>query len=117
MRQKPVLYHNPRCSKSRETLALLLDRNVSVEVVEYLESPPTKAALESLAAMLGDEAQRMVRTKEPAYVTSGLDEKSGIGAIAEAIAREPILLERPILVVGERAAIGRPPENVLKLID
>jgi arsenate reductase (glutaredoxin) len=112
---KPVLYHNPRCSKSRETLALLLDRNVSVEVVEYLKIPLTAAEVEELAEKLGDDARRMVRTKEAAYEDSGLDAESNIEAIAKAIAKEPVLLERPILVVGDKAAIGRPPERVLDL--
>jgi arsenate reductase (glutaredoxin) len=112
---KPVLYHNPRCSKSRETLALLLDRNVSVEVVEYLKHPLTAAEVEVLAGKLGDDARRMVRTKEAAYEDSGLDANSSVEAIARAIAKEPVLLERPILVVGDKAAIGRPPERVLGL--
>jgi arsenate reductase (glutaredoxin) len=114
---KPVLYHNPRCSKSRETLALLLDHNVSAEVVEYLKTPLTAAEVKALAEKLGDDARRMIRTKEPAYAESGLDADSGLDDVAEAIANAPILLERPILVVGDKAAIGRPPEDVLALLD
>lgn len=114
--EKPVLYHNPRCSKSRETLALLEARGVEPRIVEYLKTPPSPEEVKALADKLGDDARRMVRTKEAAYAESGLHAESDLDAVAAAIAARPVLLERPILVVGERAAIGRPPESVLALI-
>lgn len=114
---KPVLYHNPRCSKSRETLALLEARGVDLDVVKYLEEPLSAAAVIDLAKKLGPDASRLVRTKEAAYAESGLTRESSVEEIAAAIAKAPVLLERPILVVGEKAAIGRPPSDVLKLLD
>ncbi|MFM2418308.1 MAG: hypothetical protein RL385_3031 [Pseudomonadota bacterium] len=110
------IYHNPSCSKSRETLALLREQGVEPEVLQYLKTPPTAAEIEGLAKQLGGSPQQLLRTKEAEYAASGLDANSGVRAIAEAIAAAPRLLERPIVVVGDRAAIGRPPENVLALL-
>lgn len=114
--KKVAIYHNPRCAKSRETLALLKARGIEPVVVEYLKEPPAKEEIKAIIKMLGEEAEAIVRTKEPAYKHSGLSGKSSADEIAEAIAKEPILLERPIVVSGKKAAIGRPPENVLKIL-
>jgi arsenate reductase len=110
------IYHNPRCTKSRETLALLREQGVEPEIVEYLKTPLSARDVKALAKQLGGSPHALVRSKEEAYAKLGLSAKSSLDAIAKAIAEEPILLERPVVVVGERAAIGRPPENVLALL-
>lgn len=117
MSQKKVrIYHNPRCSKSRETLALLREHGVEPEVVEYLKTPPDASELKSLIAALGGAPHALLRTKEEAYARLGLSPASSVDQVVRAIVEEPILLERPLVVVGKRAAIGRPPENVLALL-
>ena len=112
-----VLYHNPRCSKSRAALALLEERRVAFELVEYLETPLRRKDLESLQRKLGMPPSQWVRSKEEAFREAGLSEQSTEAEILDAIAARPILLERPILVRGERAAIGRPTERLLELLD
>jgi len=110
------IYHNPRCTKSRETLALLREHGVEPEIVEYLKTPPTAAEVEDLLAKLGVEPHALLRTKEEPYARLKLSAKSTAAEVAKAIAREPVLLERPVVVAGKRAAIGRPPENVLGIL-
>ncbi len=110
------IYHNPRCSKSRETLALLRDRGVEPTVVEYLKAPPTRKEIERLIEMLGGDPHVLVRAKEPAYKVSGLSKTSSSREVAAAVAAEPVLLERPIVVKAGKAAIGRPPESVLDIL-
>ena len=114
--KKVTIYHNPRCTKSRETLALLKERGIEPHIIEYLKDPPTKDTIKSLIKMLGSDAAQIVRTKETAYKDSGLTAKSSPDQMAAAIAEEPVLLERPIVVSGNKAAIGRPPENVLEVL-
>lgn len=114
--RKVTIYHNPRCTKSRETLALLQERGIVPAVVEYLKDPPTKDEVLSILKLLGGDAHALVRTKETAYKTSGLSKASSADAVARAIAKDPILLERPIVVCGKKAAIGRPPEKVLEIL-
>ncbi len=116
MTRGAVIYHNPRCSKSRETLNLLQERGIAPEVVLYLETPPTESRLIELIEMLGVPPLSVVRKKEAAFASSGLGPDSSARDVARAIVRQPILLERPIVVIGDRAAIGRPPENVLSLL-
>ncbi|NUM54418.1 MAG: arsenate reductase (glutaredoxin) [Candidatus Hydrogenedentes bacterium] len=111
-----TIYHNPRCTKSRETLALLKDHGIAPAIVEYLKDPPTKGEVKSIMKMLDEDAAAIVRTKEPAYKESGLTAKSSADDIARAIAKDPILLERPIVISGKKAAIGRPPEKVLDIL-
>jgi arsenate reductase (glutaredoxin) len=111
------IYHNPRCSKSRETLALLRQRGIEPEVVLYLEAELGEAELKRLVKMLGLPPHAILRSKEAAYVEAGLSEKSSLAQVVKAIREAPILLERPIVVVRERAAIGRPPEKVLELLE
>lgn len=114
--KKATVYHNPRCSKSRQTLALLEENGVQPEVVEYLLSPPSATRVEELIGMLGIEPHDLLRKKEAPYEELGLDENSSKEEIARAIAKHPILLERPIVVVGKKARLGRPPENVLEIL-
>ena len=110
------IYHNPRCSKSREVLGLLRERGTEPEVIDYLKTPPDEAAIKKLIKQLGVAPHTLLRTKEGAYERSGLDASSSADLVAKAIAAEPVLLERPVVVVGERAAIGRPVGNVLALL-
>ncbi len=112
-----VIYHNPRCSKSRQTLALLHERGLEPEIVLYLESPPSEAGLEELLDMLGMPARDLMRRKEAPYRELGLDDPSLTRAeLVAAMASHPILIERPVVVSGTRAAIGRPPEKVLEIL-
>jgi arsenate reductase len=112
-----TLYHNPRCSSSRAALKLLEDRGQSPEILLYLETPPTASQLKELLAKLGIGARALMRTKEPIYKELGLNDAShGDAALIRAMAENPILIERPILVAGKRAVIGRPPERVLELL-
>jgi len=111
-----TIYHNPRCSKSRQTLALLRERGVEPRIVEYLQDTPSLATLKSLAAMLGG-ARAMLRKGESAYAELGLgDAALPQVRLLEAMHTHPILIERPIVTDGRRAAIGRPPEAVLALL-
>ena len=110
------IYHNPRCSKSRQALALLRENGVEPEVIEYLKTPPDAPALHDLLKKLGMAAHDILRTKEDAYNACGLSPESPEAEILAAIGANPILLERPIIVKGNRAVIGRPPENVKALL-
>ena len=112
-----IIYHNPRCSKSRQTLALLRERGLEPEIVLYLESPPSEAGLEKLLDMLGMPARDLMRRKEAPYRELGLDDPSLTRAeLVAAMASHPVLIERPVVVSGTRAAIGRPPEKVLEIL-
>jgi arsenate reductase len=113
---KARIYHNPRCSKSRATLKLLTDRGVELEVVDYLATPPSRATLERLVHKLKLPVSALVRTNEPefrAYATRALDD----GELLDLLVAEPKLLQRPIVEVGSQARIGRPPEQVLELLE
>lgn len=112
-----TIYHNPRCSKSRNTLALLQERGIEPEVVLYLETPPDAGEIRSLLRKLGLEASQLVRRGEEEYRAGGLGASSGEDELVAAMASHPRLIERPIVVRGERAVLGRPPENVLELVD
>ncbi len=110
-----TIYHNPRCGKSRQTLALLRERGIEPKVVEYLETPPSAAELKTILAMLGMSAQELMRKKEAA--AAGIDPgKLSEGRLIEAMVRNPIVIERPIVVSGNKAAIGRPPEAVVRIL-
>jgi len=112
-----TIYHNPRCSKSRNTLALLEENGVSPKVVLYLETPPDAAELKGLLQKLGMKASELVRRGEDDYKTAGLDKNSSDREVLAAMVKYPKLIERPIVVKGGKAVLGRPPENVLALID
>ena len=112
-----TIYHNPRCSKSRQTLALLQDRNIDPDIIEYLKTPPDKATLKNILKKLGLSARQLIRTGEPAYTENNLDDDSlDEDQLIEAMIAHPILIERPIVLADDRAAIGRPPENVLGIL-
>jgi arsenate reductase len=111
-----VLYHNPRCSKSRAALGLLEARGVALRVVEYLEQPLDRDALARLQARLTLPPAEWVRTGEDAYREAGLSADSRDAELLDAMAAHPILMERPIFDTGQRAVVGRPPERVLELL-
>lgn len=112
-----VLLHNPRCSKSRATKALLEERGVDFDVRLYLDAPLSRDELADLGRRLGLTPAEFVRTGEDAWKDSGLGKDASDEAILAEIEKTPILLERPVLVRGQKAAIGRPPERVLELLD
>lgn len=112
-----TLYHNPRCSKSRGALELLEARGLRPQVVRYLETPPSAAELRALLARLGYGARQLLRSGEEEYQTLGLaDPALDDEALIAAMVAHPRLIERPILVVGDKAVVGRPPERVLELL-
>ena len=112
-----TIYHNPRCSKSRQTLALLEENGIQPRVVKYLEFPPGTAELKELLEKLQMTPRQLLRKGESEYKELGLaDDSLDDDALVEAMARHPKLIERPIVVLGERAVLGRPPESVLELL-
>ncbi len=112
-----TIYHNPRCSKSRQTLALLGERGIAPQVVEYLKTPPDEATLRELLAKLGLAPRELLRKGEAVYKELGLADPARSDAeIVAAMAAHPILIERPIVVSGDQAALGRPPEKVLEIL-
>lgn len=110
-----TIYHNPRCSKSRETLALLEARGAAPRIVEYLKTPPDKAELQRLLKLLGMTPRQLLRAKEAKEAGLDRPDLSDDALIAGMVAH-PAVIERPIVVKGERAALGRPPEAVLKIL-
>src|SRR3990167_1713320 len=112
-----TIYHNPRCAKSRATLKLLEDRGLTPNVIEYLKTPPSATELKKLIGMLGIAPRALLRTKEAEYKQLKLDSPSASDAqILHAMAKHPKLIERPIVVHNNKAALGRPPENVLRVL-
>ncbi|ALU41499.1 arsenate reductase (glutaredoxin) [Pseudoalteromonas rubra] len=112
-----TIYHNPRCSKSRETLALLESRDIQPDVVEYLKTPIDADTLSGLLQKLGfTSAHQLVRSKETLYKELSLSKDSDEAELRQAMLENPKLIERPIVVKGDKAAIGRPPESVLDIL-
>lgn len=112
-----TLYHNPRCSKSRDALSLLRDHGVEPEIVLYLETPPNAKTLKAMLAKLGISARDLLRKSEDAYKTLQLDDETlSETSLIKAMVENPKLIERPIAINGEKAVIGRPPENVLTIL-
>jgi len=110
-----TIYHNPRCNTSRKTLALLRDKGIEPTIVEYLKTPYTEAQLKTLLRQMGLPAKAIVRKKEAA--AAGIDPaKLSEDALIAALAKLPIAVERPIVVSGDKAALGRPPEKVLSVL-
>ena len=112
-----IIWHNPRCSKSRQTLALLQERGIEPEVRLYLEAPPSFEELAEVIDKLGIGASELLRRGETAFKELGLSKDSNTKTIIEAMCLHPILIERPVVIRGDSAELGRPPENVLTLID
>ncbi len=112
-----TIWFNPSCSKCRGARDLLVERGVSCEMVRYLEDTPSRAEIERVLAMLGsDDPRAMMRTAEPVYTELGLGSADRDGLL-DAMVSNPILIERPIVIRGDRAIIGRPPEKLLELLD
>lgn len=109
-----ILYHNPRCSKSRQTLALLEEQGVSPTIVEYLDNPPTTAELTAILGKLGISARDLARRKEAKE--EGLDLDQPEAALIAAMVAAPRVIERPIVINGDKARLGRPPEQVLDIL-
>lgn len=111
---KVTIYHNPRCTKSRQTLALLKEHGIEPHVIEYLDHPPSETTLASIIKMLGVSAKDLVRRKE--YKELGLPETDDEKHLIRLMVQNPQVIERPIVVSGKRAALGRPPDNVLEIL-
>ncbi len=112
-----TLYHNPRCSKSRQTLELLEQNGVTPQIVKYMETPPDAATLRNLLSMLGLEPRQLMRQKEAVYSELGLNNPDlSTDMLIQAMIEQPRLIERPIVVKNGKAAIGRPPEQVLSIL-
>ena len=112
-----TIYHNPRCSKSRQTLALIEESGKDCEVIKYLETPPTEAELSQLLKSLGLSARQLLRKGEAEYKELNLaDESLDDAALIKAMSEHPKLIERPIVCKGGKAVLGRPPENVKALL-
>lgn len=112
-----TIYHNPRCTKSRQTLQLLQERGLDARVVEYLKTPPSAAELDAILKLLGLEPRQLMRRQEAPYKELGLDDPAlGREELIAAMVENPILIERPVVLANGRAALGRPPENVLAIL-
>lgn len=112
-----IIYHNPRCSKSRATLQLLKEKGIEPTIIEYLKTPPGTEQLDAILRKLGMEPRQLMRTKEAEYREAELDDDTlDRAALIQAMVDHPKLIERPIVLANDKAAIGRPPENVLEIL-
>lgn len=112
-----ILYHNPKCSKSRKTLELLGEQGITPDIIEYLKTPPTAEQLQEILAKLGLSPRDLMRKKEDVYAECGLDNPSLTDAeLIGFMVKNPILIERPIVLANGKAVIGRPPEQVLEIL-
>jgi arsenate reductase len=111
-----TIFHNPRCSKSRAALAILEGKGIQPRVIEYLKETPTAAQLREVIRKLGFKAEELVRKNEEVYKTKYAGKTLSDAQWIDAMVKDPILIERPIVIRGERAVVGRPPENVEKLL-
>ncbi len=111
------IYHNPRCSKSRQTLQLLQERGIEPEVVKYLETPPDEDELRRILVLLGLRPRELMRKREPEYKTCGADDPGlSDDELIALMVKHPKLIERPIVIHDDKAALGRPPEQVLEIL-
>ena len=111
-----TIWHNPRCSKSRDSFKLLEEKGIDAEVIKYLDTPPTKEELKEVLKMLGIAPRELMRTKEDIYKELNLDEETDDEKLIEAMVANPKLIERPIVIKDGKAVIGRPLEKVIELI-
>jgi len=111
-----TIYHNPRCSKSRQTLALIKAQGIKLDIIEYLNAPPSEAELESILTMLGREPEELMRTGEDEYKQHFKGRDLSRSEAISLMVQYPKVIERPIVVNGGRAAVGRPPESVLEIL-
>ena len=113
----PTIYHNPKCSKSRQTLELLKENGATPTVIEYLKTPPTAETLKTILAQLGMAPRDLMRKKEQVYAEYGLDNPSlSNDDLIDFMVKHPVLIERPIVLANGKAALGRPPEQVLDIL-
>jgi len=118
MMSQVEIWHNPKCSKSRETLALLQERGIEPNIRLYLEDPPDAQALQRVLEILSMQPRQLMRTNEGIYQELGLDDASmSDSALIDAMVNNPILIERPVVLRAQSAAIGRPPQSVLRLFE
>ena len=110
------IWHNPRCSKSRASFALLEEKKIDAEVIKYLDTPPTEDELKAMLVMLGMHPRELMRTKEDIYKELNLKSEDDNATLIKAMVENPKLIERPIVVKGDKAVIGRPIENVVELL-
>ena len=112
-----IIYHNPKCSKSRQTLELLKEKGITPTIIEYLKTPPTAETLEAILGQLGMVPRDLMRKKEDVYSELKLDDPSlSVDALIDAMTKHPVLIERPIVLANSKAALGRPPEQVLDIL-
>ncbi len=112
-----TIFHNPRCSKSRQTLSLIQEKNIDINIIEYLKTPPNISQLKQILKQLGYEPRQLMRKSEQIYKDLDLgNENKTAEDLIIAMTQNPILIERPIVLSGEKAAIGRPPESVLNIL-
>ena len=114
---KVTIWHNPRCSKSRNAATLLEEKGIEAEVVRYLDTPPSKEEIKEVLKMLGIGARELMRTKEAIYKELGLKDVEDEEKLIEAMAAHPKLIERPVVIKDGKAAIGRPIEKVIELLE
>lgn len=116
-KKEVIIYHNPRCGKSRKTLSLLREKGIEPKVVEYLKTPPSPKELEEILKLLDMEPRDLMRKKEKEFNSLKLDDPSkGPKVLIDAMIVHPILIERPIVVANGAAVLGRPPENIEKIL-
>lgn len=111
------IYHNPRCGKSRQTLKIIEEHDIQPEIIKYLEKPPTADELREIVNMLGIKAEKLVRKGEKIYKENYKGKEMSEEDWIRAMTEHPILIERPIVIKGDKAVLGRPPENVISLLD
>jgi arsenate reductase len=112
-----TIWHNPRCSKSRQTLELLRENNIEPEIIEYLDQPPTEASLREVLKLLGRQPRELMRSGEAEFKDNNLADTSlSDDELIAAMARIPRLIERPVVLANGKAAVGRPPESVLEIL-
>ena len=117
MSQSIKIFHNPRCSKSRQTLELIRQQGIEPDIVEYLKTPPSKTELKDILTRLNMEPRQLMRTKEAEYKENNLNAKElSNEQLIDAMVKNPKLIERPIVVNDQKVALGRPPENVLEIL-
>lgn len=114
--KKIVIWHNPRCSKSRDALKYLEEKNIDLEVVKYLDETPSKEQLKETLKLLGLEARELMRTKEDLYKELNLKDEASEDKLIDAMVNNPKLIERPVIINGNKAVIARPLENIDKII-
>lgn len=113
---KVIIYHNPKCSKSRETLALLIEKGIDPEIIEYLKTQPDRETLQDLCNKMSCDATGILRNKEKLYKEEYAGKNLDHSDLLQLMAQHPVLIERPIVVHKDKAAIGRPPESVLEIL-